>query len=1241
MLTRLRAVLTVAIVVLVAAASTYAEFDYTLKLRTGEFTPQQSRLSKSAAAALEDKHVFIQFDQPLTDSERDRLASRGIVLLDYVPNMAYTARLESAPDQSTLDEFGIRWLDQIKPNQKVSPVITDYGIFDWARRGGDRVQFVVVIHRDEDARAWADRLEQDYDAEIIGIEPTTNSIDLILPEQAYLRLPELDGIVWIEQGYPYPEEHNNGARANTGADVLQASPWNLTGSGVVVSEWDGGSVYDTHPDLIGRVQKMDFSSDSEHATHVAGTIVGDGTASGGLYAGMAPQASLKSYLWWNSGSEAQTEYSYVISNYNARIASNSWGYGVGDPATQAACEATMGNYFTVCATIDNIVRGSSGAPIAIGWSAGNQRGTSSKYCGSIGWSYNTVTPLPTSKNVIAVGSINSNNDVISSFSSFGPTDDGRVKPDVVGPGCESGGGITSTFPNGGYYSMCGTSMSCPAVTGTMALIFERWDQAVGTGTPLSSTIKGILINTAQDLGAVGPDYAYGHGKVDGVAAVEKIGFGEGSYVESDISTGTSHLYDLTIPGGTPKLKVTVVWDDPGGTVSSSQNLINDIDLVLIDPFNGEEYPWVLDPQNPSAPATRSDDHLNNVETVEVDNPTPGLWKARVSGFNIPNGPQSYSIIFSPDDINTPGNLAALAVFDQGTIVEQPGQPVTVDFYVTNIGANPDSVTVSIDGLNGWLSGSIIDSVVTLAPWDSALFSLTANVPPASLAGEYDLVSCTAVSLTSAQVTAQRETRVEAGAYYGVDLTPPPIDTTASPDTVLFTLSVLNTGNDTDYVTVIPTNDSGWTIIPEIRQTPLNPAASTNLSFSVIIPAEVTDGAETPIDFEVTSDGGVFEQDSFILYTSNPNQPPALVLPDDRTYTQNGRVDFEWAGPADSFTLYVAEDSLMNTIVREYPGLTQTSFTVPSVDSLGDGGYYWAVRLFTGADSSSLQRHSRLVVVDNIPPNDLIPVTPANNSYTKQQYVHFGFQIAPDKDPDDTSPEVRLIQVASDSGFSQDLMTLGPISGQGYDLTAPQPTGRWYWRAFAIDSAGNVSDTSQFSTFLIDTETPPVPTPLRPADGGSVSGDTLAFAWTLSPDPSYETAPEYFYVHISVLPNFADFSTFNQYVYSDSLVLPSSVLTLGETYYWRVKAHDSAGWYSDYSVAKSFTYQNYVCGDVNQSNQAPDLSDLIYLVNYLFLGGPAPTNPSAADVNCDGGVDLSDVITLVNYLFLGSGELCCL
>ncbi|MBU0985509.1 MAG: S8 family serine peptidase, partial [candidate division Zixibacteria bacterium] len=515
--------------------SVQADLDFAVKLKTGDFTPDPIKATGLKALATGDNHALVQFEGPVTDDHRARLASQGIELLSYIPNFTYTARIRTSLSQALIDDAGVRWIGSIEPGQKISPMISDQGIGEWARRDGDRVQFAVVLHRDEDAQFWSDYFRSELEAEILGHEPSVNVIELIAPEQALDEFSHLDAVLWIEQALPPQELHNNSCRTNNGAEVLQAAPYGLDGTGVMLGEWDGGRADVDHIDL-GNLISGDGSSFHYHATHVAGTVLGAGIGNA-TYRGMAPGAQMLTYLWWSSASEMSSEYTSAISTWDMSIATNSWGYGVGDPATESSCQSTLGNYYSVDATIDNIIRGSAGEPVTILFSAGNQRGASSQYCGSIGWTFGTIGPTACSKNCITVGAINSNNNSMTSFSSWGPTDDGRVKPDVVGPGCQSSvdWGVTSTQIGGGYQTLCGTSMSTPATAGIVALMREQYNISFGVGTPiLPSTLKGIMINTAQDLGNHGPDYVYGHGVVDGVAACTKIAIGAPSYVEDDI-----------------------------------------------------------------------------------------------------------------------------------------------------------------------------------------------------------------------------------------------------------------------------------------------------------------------------------------------------------------------------------------------------------------------------------------------------------------------------------------------------------------------------------------------------------------------------------------------------------------------------------------------------------------------------------------------------------------------------------
>jgi hypothetical protein len=351
-------------------------------------------------------------------------------------------------------------------------------------------------------------------------------------------------------------------------------------------------------------------------------------------------------------------------------------------------------------------------------------------------------------------------------------------------------------------------------------------------------------------------------------------------------------------------------------------------------------------------------------------------------------------------------------------------------------------------------------------------------------------------------------------------------------------------------------------------------------------------------------------------------------------------EFAWTGSGDDYTLYIAEDSLITNLVRSYPGIPGTSFIIPAGDDLADGGYYWAVRAYVGSDSSSLQRHSRGIVIDNIAPRDLTPTYPLAANYVKITNFTFTFTNVAKAVPE-TSPIVNFIQVSADSLFGGGTMEYGPVAGFSFPMPDLLADGRWYWRAFAIDSAGNISDTALKATFVLDTQTPELPIPLTPEDGAAIKPDTMIFTWTTGLQPLWEIAPEYYYIHISTLPSFGEFGVFTGYVYNDTLLFPGTSLIEGTTYYWRMKAFDSAGHFTDYSPGVSFSYRNWVCGDVNGDGVNVNLTDLTYLVNHLFLGAPPPPDEQAADGNCDGHLNLTDLTLLVNYLFINAEPLCCM
>ena len=235
----------------------------------------------------------------------------------------------------------------------------------------------------------------------------------------------------------------------------------VKGTGVTALIYDGGVIDSSHPDFGNRVLQTDGSAEiGNHATHVAGTLGGNGANSAGRdrsghanggtsrqWAGVAPEVSFRSFgtsgsrdALYDSGGDLNNDFAIAIGN-GVDLASMSLGNNV--VYNRFSC-SLLGDYTNTAILINNIVRGSiDGIKIPFFSSAGNERGYGSPLrCGA----FSTITSPATAKNSVVIGAINSNNNSMTYFSSWGPTDDGRVRPDIVAPGCQGGGdhGITST-----------------------------------------------------------------------------------------------------------------------------------------------------------------------------------------------------------------------------------------------------------------------------------------------------------------------------------------------------------------------------------------------------------------------------------------------------------------------------------------------------------------------------------------------------------------------------------------------------------------------------------------------------------------------------------------------------------------------------------------------------------------------------------------------------------------------------
>ena len=534
----------------------------------------------------------------------------------------------------------------------------------------------------EGLRVLSLRLEAEYQArrgvayqELLARDAATSSGTSADDER------ELMGI--RDDGFPiYYITHNLNAARTVSTDDVWSAPYSLDGSTLGTGRlgvWDGGAVRGTHQEFGGRVTQMDGAgAEHFHATHVAGTMIGAGVSSNAK--GMAPAALLRAWNWTSDDSEMTTAAAggMHISNHSYGVATgwqwnsgdSNW-YWYGNIGVSAVEDYEFGFYDNSARNWDIIARNAPG--YLVFKSAGNDRSDSGPGAGGghyvwIGgtwaWStatrdadggatgYDTLSPKSTAKNIMVVGAVNdipggyTNPGGVSpaSFSSYGPTDDGRIKPDLVANGV----GLTSAYvgTDASYASLSGTSMSSPSAAGSAALVSEYYQAQLGS-LPLASTLKALLIHTADEAGSyVGPDYRFGWGLMNTRTAIETVDLAV--FVEGSLANGAvdEYVYD-PLPG--QPLAVTLVWADVAGNPAAAaldptdSMLINDLDVRIIQDGLTSE-PWILNPASPSSAATHGDNTRDNVEQVEIAAATGGQVTVRVTHKGNLSQAQAYSLV---------------------------------------------------------------------------------------------------------------------------------------------------------------------------------------------------------------------------------------------------------------------------------------------------------------------------------------------------------------------------------------------------------------------------------------------------------------------------------------------------------------------------------------------------------------------------------------------------------------------
>jgi hypothetical protein len=539
--------------------------------------------------------------------------------------------------------------------------------------------------------------------------------------QLYLQRHPEDRVIQDEKllydispfGKPIFKSHHSNriAAATLGTNYLKEgglSLFDLEGTQFHIGVWEAGFPNTFHPEFGNRVVQKDQSSYSQgdHATHVIGTIGASGLNPEAK--GMASQVFVNSYDVIDDNIEMANAArdGLLISNHSYGLLSG-WDDGswYGDVQISTTEDWKFGFYSSDARIWDAIAY--DNPYYLIVKSAGNDRGDSGPGRPSDG-PYDCISDTGNAKNVMTVGAVlglsqpytQPSQVVMSNFSSWGPTDDGRIKPDIVAMGVD----VLSTTANNGYGSLQGTSMAAPNLSGSLILLQQLHTKLFGKPM-LASTLKGLIIHTAHEAGdSPGPDYSFGWGLANVRQSAMVLKQGQNSILELQLENSKDTIIEISATPGA-KVVATLSWTDPAGPVSVPSldpvnlRLVNDLDMKIIRSDGVEYFPWILNPANPSAPATQGNNFRDNVEKVEFISEETTSYRIHITHKgSLLDGIQKFSLIITTgsltenaplewvgtagdNDLENPMNWRILNTSESP--VQPPGKMDKVRFNVDN------------------------------------------------------------------------------------------------------------------------------------------------------------------------------------------------------------------------------------------------------------------------------------------------------------------------------------------------------------------------------------------------------------------------------------------------------------------------------------------------------------------------------------------------------------------------------
>ncbi len=678
--------------------------NYDLLFKTGRIPIQPNIESFIADPALQPGELFsnqyfriIQFNAIPSVEQRRQLEIAGIRLTSYFPNYAYMAIISHQANLTALTNANARAVIPFQANWKLSKQLASGNLPDHAV-SGKNIDLVVRYYKTLDAVEVNTALET-AGITIVKRYDYGNWIEIRTDKSRLLEIAALPFVCGVEAVAPESTPDDERARSlHRSSTINTYSPMgrHYDGTGVSAALADDGPV-GPHIDYEGRIDQTNTSAANGNGTHgdmTAGILMGSGNLNP-RYMGMGTGAFI---------------YIYDIGPYNHILNSPSLNQNQGVLVTSTSYSQGCNDYTTDTQTGDQILN--ENPTLLHVYSAGNNGGGDCGYGAGATWG-NITGGYKQGKNVVACGNLNYL-DVLENSSSRGPSEDGRIKPDICANGIDQ---ISTDGPNT-YQVGGGTSAACPGVAGIITQLHQAHRDLNSGQTADGALIKACMLNTAEDLGNSGPDYKHGWGRVNAFRAVTTLE--DGRYQSDVITQGSTINHTITVPANTKQLRVMLYWSDVEGDPLAAKALVNDLNLEVIDPGAVNYLPWLLNPAPVAATlnalAVPGVDDLNNAEQVTIDDPIAGSYSVNVAGFMVPQGPQKYFIVY--EFVNeavsvtypigyegfVPGEMESIrwdAYGNSGTF--------TVE-YSTDLGSNWTSLSANIPATQRYFNWTIPNTV---------------------------------------------------------------------------------------------------------------------------------------------------------------------------------------------------------------------------------------------------------------------------------------------------------------------------------------------------------------------------------------------------------------------------------------------------------------------------------------------------------------------------------------------------